>query len=59
MRSIHCLFNIVLVPVMVLATCVMALAQLPTYKLGKAASAEEIRRWDISVDPAGNGLPPG
>jgi S-disulfanyl-L-cysteine oxidoreductase SoxD len=59
MRSIHCLFNVLLVPVMALAACVAALAQLPTYKVGKAASPEEIRRWDISVDPAGNGLPSG
>jgi cytochrome c len=59
MRSIHCLFNVLLVPVMALAACVASQAQLPTYKVGKAASAEEIRRWDISVDPAGNGLPPG
>jgi len=59
MRSTHCLFNVVLVPLMALAVCVAALAQLPTYKVGKAASAEEIRRWDISVDPEGNGLPSG
>lgn len=59
MRSIHCHFKFLLVPVMAMAACVAALAQLPTYKVGKAPSAEEIRRWDITVDPAGNGLPPG
>ncbi len=59
MRSIHCLFNLLLVPAMALAACVAAQAQLPTYNLGKTPTAEEIRRWDISVDPAGHGLPSG
>ena len=48
-----------LVPVMVLAACVPALAQTPTYKLGRTPSEEEIRAWDIAIGPEGKELPPG
>jgi S-disulfanyl-L-cysteine oxidoreductase SoxD len=36
-----------------------ALAQTPRYNLGKTATPEEIRAWDISVGPDGKELPPG
>ncbi len=45
-----------------LATVAVALpsrAQLPTYGLGRAPTAEEIRAWDITIPPDGKGLPPG
>ena len=35
------------------------LAQSPTYGVGRAPSAEEIRAWDISIGPTGEELPPG
>jgi mono/diheme cytochrome c family protein len=35
------------------------LAQMPTYRLGRSPSAEEIRALDTSVGPEGNELPPG
>lgn len=35
------------------------LAQSPTFGLGRAPSAEEVRAWDISVGPTGAELPPG
>ena len=38
---------------------VSALAQSPTYGVGRTPSAEEIRVWDISVGPTGEELPPG
>ena len=35
-------------------------AQAPSsYGLGRTATAEEIRRWDIDIMPDGTGLPPG
>lgn len=34
-------------------------AQGPTYELGRVPSEEEIRAWDIDVNPEGKGLPPG
>jgi len=34
-------------------------AQSPAYGVGRPPSGEEIRAWDISVDPEGNGLPEG
>ena len=34
-------------------------AQSPKYRVGHTPSAEEIRAWDISVDPDGRGLPEG
>ena len=36
-----------------------ALAQSPTYGVGRTPSAEEIRSWDISIGPTGEELPPG
>ena len=38
---------------------VSALAQAPTYGVGRTPSAEEIRAWDISIGPTGAELPPG
>ena len=43
----------------VLLMGVSALAQSPTYGVGRTPSAEEIRAWDISVGPTGEELPPG
>ena len=34
-------------------------AQGPTYGIGRAATAEEIRAWDISISPTGEELPQG
>ena len=39
--------------------CVAALAQAPTYNVGRTPSKEEIQAWDIAVSPAGKELPPG
>ena len=39
--------------------CSTALAQTPTYKLGRAPSAEEIQSWDVAIGPEGKELPPG
>jgi cytochrome c len=36
-----------------------ALAQSPTYGLGRTPSAEEVRAWDISIGPNGEELPEG
>jgi cytochrome c len=36
-----------------------ARAQLPTYGLGRAPTAEEIKAWDLTIPPDGQGLPPG
>jgi cytochrome c len=36
-----------------------ALAQSPTYGVGRAPTAEEIRAWDIAISPTGEELPPG
>ena len=43
----------------VLLMGVAALAQSPTYGVGRTPSAEEIRAWDISIGPTGAELPPG
>ena len=43
----------------VLLMGVSALAQSPTYGVGRTPSAEEIRAWDISIGPTGAELPPG
>jgi len=51
-----------LVPGMALAVnvaCVAALAQTPTYNLGRTPSQEEIRAWDTAVGTEGKELPAG
>jgi S-disulfanyl-L-cysteine oxidoreductase SoxD len=48
-----------LLPAVVLLTCGAALAQSPTYKVGRAPTAEELRTWDNLVGPDGKELPAG
>src|SRR6185295_4742319 len=38
---------------------VPALAQGPTFGVGRTPTADEIRAWDISIGPTGEELPPG
>src|SRR5678816_165771 len=42
-----------------LSTCVTALAQGPTYQLGRTPTSEEIKARDIAISPDGRELPPG
>lgn len=45
---------------MILGLCSsVALAQSPTFGVGRTPSAEEISAWDISISPTGKELPPG
>src|SRR5689334_8710152 len=46
-----------LLPLLLLAS--PALAQSPTYGVGRTPTAEEIRHLDISIGPTGEELPPG
>src|SRR5919108_3777437 len=34
-------------------------AQLPTYGMGRPPTAEEVKAWDLTIRPDGQGLPPG
>jgi S-disulfanyl-L-cysteine oxidoreductase SoxD len=34
-------------------------AQLPTYRLGRTPTAEEVKAWDVTIPPDGKGLPAG
>src|SRR5262245_23620311 len=45
--------------VIVLAAGVTALAQGPTYRMGRAPSDQEVKTWDIAIGPQGKELPPG
>ena len=54
-----CTMGMLRVLLFVLLMGASALAQSPTYGVGRTPSAEEIRAWDISVGPAGAELPPG
>jgi len=38
---------------------ITAAAQAPTYGVGRAPTADEIRAWDISISPTGKELPQG
>jgi len=42
-----------------LAACGAALAQSPTYHLGRTPTPEEVKAWDIAIGPEGKELPPG
>ncbi len=48
-----------LVVVTAAGICQTAWTQSPTYKVGRAPTAEEIRSWDIAISPTGKELPPG
>ena len=43
----------------ILGICQTGWTQSPTYGVGKAPSAEEIRAWDIAISPTGKELPSG
>lgn len=43
----------------ILVTVLPASAQLPTYSVGRAPTAEELKAWDVTIPPDGKGLPPG
>jgi cytochrome c len=58
MRSFK-LLRLVMFLVMSLGMCRMASAQSPTFGVGRAPTAEEIRAWDISISTDGKELPPG
>ena len=51
--------SLFLLPVLVVGAGQTAWAQSPTYGVGRAPSAEEVRAWDISISPTGKELPPG
>ena len=58
MRCIRCHSNLLVIATALVA-CVAVLAQGPTYNRGRTPTAEEIRVWNIILDPAGKELPPG
>jgi cytochrome c len=43
----------------VLAGVSPATAQLPSYGVGRAPTAEEVKAWDLTIPADGHGLPPG
>ena len=45
--------------VLILMTPPSALAQMPTYGLGRTPTAEELQAMEVNVGPMGKGLPPG
>ena len=45
--------------VMILGLSQISKAQSPTYGVGRTPTAEEISKWDITIGPDGQALPPG
>jgi S-disulfanyl-L-cysteine oxidoreductase SoxD len=41
------------------AAATPVVAQMPTYGVGRAPTAEEVKNWDLTIPPDGQGLPPG
>jgi len=55
----RCLRNLV-VPMILLAACAVARAQMPSYSnVGRTPTQDEIRAWDIAISLDGKELPPG
>jgi cytochrome c len=48
-----------IVALLVAAGASLAAAQLPTYNVGRPPTAEEVKAWDLTIPPDGQGLPPG
>jgi cytochrome c len=48
-----------LVALVVAAGASPVAAQLPTYGVGRPPTAEEVRAWELTIPPDGQGLPPG
>jgi mono/diheme cytochrome c family protein len=48
-----------IVALLVAAGALPVAAQLPTYGVGRPPTTEEIKAWDLTIPPAGQGLPPG
>jgi len=48
-----------IVALLIAAGAAPAAAQLPTYGVGRPPTAEEVKTWDLTVPPDGQGLPPG
>ncbi len=44
---------------LVMTSALPCLAQLPSYGVGRAPTAEEITAWDVTIPPDGKGVPPG
>jgi cytochrome c len=53
------LFLFVVALATMLAFCLVAWAQSPTYGLGKTPTPEELHTWDIAISPDGKELPQG
>jgi cytochrome c len=48
-----------IVALLIAASTLPVLAQLPTYGVGRPPTAEEVKAWDLTIPPNGQGLPPG
>src|SRR5918996_3056548 len=48
-----------IVAFLVAAGASLPTAQLPTYNVGRPPAAEEVKAWDLTIPPDGQGLPPG
>jgi S-disulfanyl-L-cysteine oxidoreductase SoxD len=48
-----------IVALLVAAGAWPATAQLPTYGVGRPPTAGEVKAWDLTIPPDGQGLPPG
>ncbi|MBI2817930.1 MAG: cytochrome c [Acidobacteria bacterium] len=55
----RCLANLLVPAIMALSGGLVTLAQTPPYNVGRPATDQEIRAWDIAIGPEGEELPPG
>ena len=52
-------WSVGIVALIAMASVLPAVAQLPTYGVGRPPTAEEVKAWARTIPPDGQGLPPG
>ena len=53
-------YSLLLMSVLVVAACIAAQAQAPSYNnVGRTPTEQEIKAWDLAISPDGKELPPG
>ena len=58
-RTLRFAFVLLVLPLLIIGGGASALAQGPTFGIGRTPTAEEIKALDISIGPTGEELPPG
>ena len=58
-RPVRRLLGVTVLLTVIALPMLVANAQLPTYRVGRAPTPDEIAAWDLTIPPDGEGLPAG